>query len=153
MAAPKSTSVVPRHVAIIMDGNGRWAAARSLPRNAGHSAGLKSVLFLEALDREISDLHKNGIKVRFIGELDQLSTALQGRMRDAEQLTQGNSRLTVLIAMAYGGRWDITQAAASLVVWMAAATGSSEEAWAVLRLAASKSARALPSNETVSFTR
>ncbi|MEY4931722.1 MAG: hypothetical protein RLZZ403_42 [Pseudomonadota bacterium] len=164
MAAPKSTSVVPRHVAIIMDGNGRWAAARSLPRHAGHRAGLKSVraaietcaragvevltlfafssenwrrpreevsllmgLFLEALDREISDLHKNGIKVRFIGELDQLSTALQGRMRDAEQLTQGNSRLTVLIAMAYGGRWDITQAAASLARQCAAGTLAPEQ--------------------------
>ncbi len=151
MAAPKPTSVVPRHVAIIMDGNGRWAAAHSLPRHAGHRAGLKSVrsaietcakagvevltlfafssenwrrprdevsllmsLFLEALDREINDLHKNGIKVRFIGDLTQLSTALQGRMRDAEDLTRGNARLTVLIAMAYGGRWDLTQAAAAL---------------------------------------
>jgi len=151
MVASPPERVVPRHVAIIMDGNGRWAASRSLPRHAGHRAGLKAVraaiescaragvevltlfafssenwrrpreevsllmsLFLEALDREIADLHRNGIRVRFIGDLAQLSTALQGRMRDAEQLTRANSRLTVVIAMAYGGRWDITQAAASL---------------------------------------
>ncbi|MEQ1581381.1 MAG: polyprenyl diphosphate synthase [Steroidobacteraceae bacterium] len=164
MATHKPTNVVPRHVAVIMDGNGRWAAARSLPRHAGHRAGLKSVraaietcakagvevltlfafssenwkrprdevsllmsLFLEALDREISDLHKNGIKVRFIGDLTQLSTALQGRMRDAELLTRGNSRLTVLIAMAYGGRWDITQAAQSLARQCAAGTLAPEQ--------------------------
>jgi undecaprenyl diphosphate synthase len=157
-------NVVPRHVAVIMDGNGRWAAARSLPRHAGHRAGLKSVratieacakagvevltlfafssenwqrprdevsllmnLFLEALDREISDLDKNGIKVRFIGDLTQLSTAMQGRMRDAEQITQGNSRLTVLIAMAYGGRWDIVQAAQSLARQCAAGTLAPEQ--------------------------
>jgi undecaprenyl diphosphate synthase len=164
MAAPESMNVVPRHVAVIMDGNGRWAAARSLPRHAGHRAGLKSVratieacakagvevltlfafssenwqrprdevsllmnLFLEALDREISDLDKNGIKVRFIGDLTQLSTAMQGRMRDAEQITQGNSRLTVLIAMAYGGRWDIVQAAQSLARQCAAGTLAPEQ--------------------------
>ena len=164
MPASKPPIVVPRHVAVIMDGNGRWAAARSLPRHAGHRAGLKAVrasieacakagvevltlfafssenwkrprdevsllmsLFLEALDREISDLHRNGIKVRFIGDLTQLSTALQGRMRDAEQLTRGNSRLTVLIAMAYGGRWDITQAAASLARQCVAGTLSPEQ--------------------------
>ena len=164
MAAPESMNAVPRHVAVIMDGNGRWAAARSLPRHAGHRAGLKSVratieacakagvevltlfafssenwqrprdevsllmnLFLEALDREISDLDKNGIKVRFIGDLTQLSTAMQGRMRDAEQITQGNSRLTVLIAMAYGGRWDIVQAAQSLARQCAAGTLAPEQ--------------------------
>jgi undecaprenyl diphosphate synthase len=164
MAAPESTNVVPRHVAVIMDGNGRWAAARSLPRHAGHRAGLKSVraaiescakagvevltlfafssenwnrprdevsllmsLFLEALDREISDLHRNGIKVRFIGDLAQLSMALQERMRDAEQLTRGNSRLTVLIAMAYGGKWDIAQAAQSLARQCLAGTLAPEQ--------------------------
>ncbi len=145
------TAVVPRHVAIIMDGNGRWAAARSLPRHAGHRAGLKAVrstvetcakagvevltlfafssenwrrprdevsllmaLFLEALDREVNELHKNRIRIRFIGDLSQLSPALQARMQAAEQLTGDNQRLTVVIAMAYGGRWDITRAAASL---------------------------------------
>ncbi len=148
-SAPSDT--VPRHVAIIMDGNGRWAAARSLPRHAGHRAGLKAVratvescakagvevltlfafssenwrrprdevsllmaLFLEALDREINDLHKNQIRVRFVGDLTQLSPALQARMQTAEQRTAGNQRLTLVIAMAYGGRWDIAQAATSL---------------------------------------
>jgi undecaprenyl diphosphate synthase len=151
MAVSKPTPAVPRHVAIIMDGNGRWAAARSLPRHAGHRAGLKSVraavetcakagvevltlfafssenwrrprdevsllmaLFFEALDREVKDLHKNRIRLRFVGDLSQLLPALQARMRAAEELTAGNQRLTLVIAMAYGGRWDITQAAASL---------------------------------------
>jgi undecaprenyl diphosphate synthase len=151
MSSSASTAVVPRHVAIIMDGNGRWAAARSLPRHAGHRAGLKAVratveacakagvqvltlfafssenwrrprdevsllmaLFFEALDREVNELHKNRIRVRFIGDLSQLSPALQARMRAAEQLTADNQRLTMVIAMAYGGRWDITQAAVSL---------------------------------------
>jgi undecaprenyl diphosphate synthase len=148
-SAPSDT--VPRHVAIIMDGNGRWAAARSLPRHAGHRAGLKAVratvescakagvevltlfafssenwrrprdevsllmaLFLEALDREINDLHKNQIRVRFVGDLTQLSPALQARMEAAAQRTANNQRLTLVIAMAYGGRWDITHAATSL---------------------------------------
>jgi len=151
MSVPASAAPVPRHVAIIMDGNGRWAAARSLPRHAGHRAGLKAVrntvescakagvevltlfafssenwrrpqdevsllmsLFLEVLDREVNDLHKNRIRVRFIGDLPQMSPALQASMRAAEELTSGNKRLTLVIAMAYGGRWDMAQAAAVL---------------------------------------
>src|SRR5215831_8381866 len=142
----------PRHIAIIMDGNGRWAEQRGLPRSAGHRAGVKVVrttiehcakkgistltlfafssenwlrpkeevgllmsLFLEALDREIADLHKNNIRIRFIGDLQQLASELRTRMRAAEERTARNTALTVLIAMAYGGRWDIVQAARSLV--------------------------------------
>lgn len=144
-------AAVPRHIAVIMDGNGRWAAARSLPRHAGHRAGLKAVratvescaragvevltlfafssenwkrpqeevsrlmgLFLEALDREINELHRNQIRVRFVGDLKQMSSALQERMRAAEERTAENRRMTVMIAMAYGGRWDIVQAATTL---------------------------------------
>jgi undecaprenyl diphosphate synthase len=151
MAASSSDSALPRHIAIIMDGNGRWANARGLPRTAGHRAGVKAVrasiescarrsievltlfafssenwqrpkeevgllmsLFLEALDREIADLHKNNIRIRFIGEREQLADELTARMTSAEQRTFRNTGLTVVIAFAYGGRWDIAQAARSL---------------------------------------
>jgi undecaprenyl diphosphate synthase len=142
---------VPRHIAVIMDGNGRWAAARALPRTAGHGMGVRSVKqivencakrgvevltlfafssenwqrpreevsmlmnrFLEALDEEIDGLHRNGICVRFIGNLSQLSTALRERMESAMQLTAANSGMTLVIAVAYGGRWDIASAAREL---------------------------------------
>jgi len=149
--ASKSAGSVPRHIAVIMDGNGRWAAKRALPRPAGHRMGVKSVKaivencarrgvevltlfafssenwkrpreevtmlmgrFLEALDTEVDDLHKNGIRMLFIGNLKQLSTALQDRMVGAMALTKSNTRMTVAIAVAYGGRWDIAQAAQEL---------------------------------------
>jgi undecaprenyl diphosphate synthase len=142
---------VPRHIAVIMDGNGRWAAKRALPRPAGHRMGVKSVKaivescarrgvevltlfafssenwkrpreevsmlmgrFLEALDTEVDDLHKNQIRIRFIGNLEQLSTALRDRIANAEALTQANTRMTLVIAVAYGGRWDIAVAAREL---------------------------------------
>lgn len=70
--------------------------------------------FLEALDTEVDELHRNNIRIRFIGRLEQLSTALQERMAAAEALTAGNSRMTVVIAVAYGGRWDIATAAQTL---------------------------------------
>ncbi len=118
----------PRHIAVIMDGNGRWAAARALPRTAGHGMGVRTVKqivetcaqrgievltlfafssenwqrpreevsmlmnrFLEALDEEIEGLHRNGIKVRFVGNLSQLSTALRERMEAAMRLTANNA--------------------------------------------------------------
>jgi undecaprenyl diphosphate synthase len=146
-----SPSGVPRHIAVIMDGNGRWAAARALPRTAGHGMGVRSVKqivencaqrgvavltlfafssenwqrpreevsmlmnrFLEALDEEIDGLHRNGIRVRFIGNLDQLSTALRERMEGAMRLTGANAGMTLVIAVAYGGRWDIACSAREL---------------------------------------
>lgn len=142
---------MPRHIAVIMDGNGRWAAARALPRTAGHGMGVRSVKqivencakrgvevltlfafssenwqrpreevsmlmnrFLEALDEEVDGLHRNGIRVRFIGNLVQLSTALRERMESAMRLTAANSGMTLVIAVAYGGRWDIATAAREL---------------------------------------
>lgn len=141
----------PKHVAIIMDGNGRWAKSRGLPRLAGHRAGVKVVrqmveecvkcdvgyltlfafssenwrrppaevgmlmsLFLDALAREVADLHRNGVRVRFIGDRELLGAELTRRMQSAEALTVANSRLGLLVAMAYGGRWDIAQACRSL---------------------------------------
>jgi undecaprenyl diphosphate synthase len=141
----------PEHVAIIMDGNGRWARSRGMPRPAGHRASVKVVrrvveecakrkvgyltlfafssenwrrpadevgmlmnLFLDALEREVSDLHRNQVRLSFIGDRELLGAELGRRMRTAEELTLGNSGLRLIVAMAYGGRWDIAQACRSL---------------------------------------
>lgn len=150
-SSPKSPAALPRHIAVIMDGNGRWAAKRALPRPAGHRMGAKTVKqtvencarrgievltlfafssenwqrpreevsmlmgrFLEALDNEVDDLHQNNIRLRFVGRLEQLSTALRDRMLQAEARTSANTRMTLVIAIAYGGRWDIANAAREL---------------------------------------
>ncbi len=142
---------VPHHVAIIMDGNGRWAKARSQARHAGHRAGVKSVretvesaakrgvkyltlfafssenwqrpqdevsrlmsLFLEALQREVDELHRNNVRLRFVGARAQLKAKLQRKIEAAEQQTSQNSGLTLIVAVAYGGRWDIVNAAKRL---------------------------------------
>jgi undecaprenyl diphosphate synthase len=142
---PKNNN--PRHIAIIMDGNGRWAQKRLLPRAMGHQAGVKAVrkivehcaqqnievltlfafssenwrrpeeevsllmsLFLATLQREVNKLHKNNIRLRFIGERTAFSEKLQKIMTDGELLTQNNSSLTVVVAVNYGGRWDMCQA-------------------------------------------
>lgn len=134
-----------------MDGNGRWAAARALPRTAGHGMGVRTVKqivegcaqrgvevltlfafssenwqrpreevsmlmnrFLEALDQEIEGLHRNGLRLRFVGNLSQLSPALRERMEAAMRLTADNQGMTLVIAVAYGGRWDIVAAAREL---------------------------------------
>jgi undecaprenyl diphosphate synthase len=138
---------LPRHIAIVMDGNGRWAERRGKPRTLGHRAGQKAVraaiefclregiealtlfafssenwqrpatevqalmeLFLRALDREAKTLHKNQVRVRFVGDLAMFPTGLRDRMDKAERLTAGNSALALNIAVGYGGRWDITRA-------------------------------------------
>jgi undecaprenyl diphosphate synthase len=145
------TANVPLHVAVIMDGNGRWARARGKPRHAGHRAGVKSVratveaaaergvqvltlfafssenwerpedevsnlmgLFVEALRREVAELHRNNVRLRFIGALDQLSDGLQAKMAAAVKKTAHNTGLILNIAVAYGGRWDIANAARAL---------------------------------------
>jgi undecaprenyl diphosphate synthase len=147
----------PQHVAIIMDGNGRWARSRGLPRPAGHRASVKVVrkiveecarrhvgyltlfafssenwrrppdevgmlmnLFLDALEREVADLHRNGVRLRFLGDRNLLGAALAQRMVDAESLTAGNNGLGLMVALAYGGRWDLTEACRSLAAEVAA---------------------------------
>ncbi len=70
--------------------------------------------FLQALDDEVAELHKNGIRLRFAGNLQQLSPALRERMDAAAALTAGNTSMTLVIAIAYGGRWDIATAARRL---------------------------------------
>src|SRR2546429_2667034 len=150
MVAPAS-KLTPRHVAITMDGNGRWAAARGLARSAGHRAGLTPVrmcieecarrgvealtlfafwsenggrpaqevgslrgLFVEALGREIEELHAKGVRLRFIGERRDLPVRLQARFAAAEARTAGNGGLKLQVAVSYGGRWGIIQATQKL---------------------------------------
>jgi undecaprenyl diphosphate synthase len=149
--AVKSDSSVPVHVAVIMDGNGRWAHKRAMPRHAGHRAGVKSVkstveiaaqrgvrhltlfafssenwqrpreevgklmgLFLDALQREVDELHHNNVRLEFIGAREQLKPALIDMIDAAEAKTRDNSGLHLIIAVAYGGRWDLLQATKKL---------------------------------------
>ncbi len=146
LTIPEPTAI-PKHIAIIMDGNGRWAKKRFLPRVAGHVKGVERVkdvikhcielgveqlslfafssenwrrpqeevsklmeLFVIALEREVGKLHKNGIRLRIIGDIDRFDTRLQELIRQGEVLTAGNRRLTVNVAANYGGRWDILNA-------------------------------------------
>jgi undecaprenyl diphosphate synthase len=138
---------LPRHVAIIMDGNGRWATDHARVRHSGHRAGVKSArtvveacgeagvdvltlfafssenwkrpveevnalmrLFVEVLQRELNSLHENGVQLRFIGERRQLPTILRKRIEDAEAKTAANTGMTLVLAVGYGGRWDVIQA-------------------------------------------
>jgi len=139
---------IPGHIAIVMDGNGRWARKRNRPRKMGHQAGLKALretihhcmrlgvstltvfafssenwnrprgevsrlmeIFLRALDKEVDELNKNDVCLRFVGDLSAFQPAIQTKMSEAQRLTFDNSRLVANIAVNYGGRWDITQAA------------------------------------------
>ena len=144
---------MPRHVAIIMDGNGRWAKKRFLPRFAGHQRGVATVrnavkyclkhgieyltlfafssenwrrpeeevsllmqLFAHALQQEVAKLHKNGVRLRVVGDLSRFDSALQEKIRASERQTENNHNLTLTIAANYGGRWDILQAANRLAL-------------------------------------
>jgi undecaprenyl diphosphate synthase len=150
--AVPNISSVPRHVAIIMDGNGRWATKRFLPRVAGHGKGVDAVrtiveaciergiqyltlfafssenwrrppeevsllmrLFLTALQREVSKMHVNGIRLRVVGDLSRFDDKLRDMIANAERKTENNERLTVTICANYGGRWDVMQAIGKLV--------------------------------------
>lgn len=142
---------LPHHIAIVMDGNGRWAEARGEPRPVGHRAGIEPVrkvirecaklniealtlfafssenwrrpetevaaimgLFMEALDREVAELHANRVRVRIIGNRQRLSVRLQQRIAEAEALTAANDGLKLQVAVSYGGRWDVLEAAKRL---------------------------------------
>lgn len=138
---------IPYHVAIIMDGNGRWAKARGLPRLAGHRAGVENLrrilracsefgikiltiyafstenwgrpeaevrglmnILESVIDRELNQLHANGVQLRHIGELEGLSPMLQRKVRKAVELTRNNDQLILNIAFNYGGRQELTRA-------------------------------------------
>ena len=140
-------SGMPRHVAIIMDGNGRWARARMLPRIAGHRRGLDTVratvencaergiefltlfafssenwrrpkeevtllmqLFQVALTSEVERMHKNGVRLKVVGDTRRFGAKIGRLIEEAEKLTAANQRLTLTIAANYGGRWDLLQA-------------------------------------------
>ncbi len=142
---------IPKHIAIIMDGNGRWARKRGLPRSAGHHAGIKKIReivkgsselgikiitlfafstenwqrprrevdmlmrsFLNFLDKDIDKLHKNNVRLRVIGRDKPLPQNLLTRIKETESLTAQNSGLTVVLALNYGGRTEIVDAAARL---------------------------------------
>jgi undecaprenyl diphosphate synthase len=142
---------VPAHVAVIMDGNGRWAKQRLQPRAFGHRAGVRAArrivrashkagvqvltlfafsqenwqrpptevsllinLFVRTLGREIASLHRNGVRIRFIGNHADFPAHLRELMASAEATTRVNNGLTLVVAVGYGGQWDIAQAASSL---------------------------------------
>ncbi len=135
---------IPQHVAIIMDGNGRWAISRGLPRLAGHRAGTENLrriieaciefkiryltiyafstenwgrpqeevqglmrILEDVIDREIQELHDQGVKLRHIGRLDRLDPRLQEKVLQAIEFTKDNNRLTLNVAFNYGGRDEI----------------------------------------------
>jgi len=149
---------VPRHVAIIMDGNGRWAKRRHLPRFAGHKRGVEAVrdvvkacaergvgfltlfafssenwrrpadevallmqLFIAALENEVKKLHRNGIRLKVIGDRAAFDRKIQDLIAEGEALTAANQALTLTIAANYGGRWDMLQAVNRLVAARGAA--------------------------------
>ena len=151
IASPPEAPSLPRHVAMIMDGNGRWARQRGRARAAGHQAGFRATrdiveacarrgiealtlfafssenwrrpeaevgllmdLFLRALNSEVGKLHDNGVRIHFIGELSAFKGRLQREMEAAERLTAGNDGLELAVAVNYGGRWDIVNAARAL---------------------------------------
>jgi undecaprenyl diphosphate synthase len=134
----------PMHVAIIMDGNGRWAKTRGLPRLAGHRAGTENLrtiisaavefgvkyltiyafstenwgrpaeevnglmgIIEDVIDRELNELHRQGVQLRHIGHLDGLQPALRNKVVKAVELTKNNDRLVLNIAFNYGGRDEI----------------------------------------------
>jgi len=141
----------PVHIAIIMDGNGRWAKARGLPRIEGHRRGADAVrrvvrgaadlgisyltiygfssenwqrppaevrdlmgLLRLYLRSEVNELHRNGVRIRIIGERERLAGDIVGLIEDAEERTKSNTGLTLVIALSYGGRSEIASAARRL---------------------------------------
>ncbi len=153
--SPKDTpaqSKIPTHVAIIMDGNGRWALARGLPRLAGHRAGTENLrriikacaefgvryltiyafstenwgrpreevqglmhILEDVIDKELSELNKEGVQLRHIGHLERLDPKLQEKVLEAIELTRANNRLVLNVAFNYGGRDEIVCAIQGMI--------------------------------------
>ena len=155
--APIGDFAVPRHVAIIMDGNGRWAAARGLPRVEGHRRGVEALrrtvraagdlgidyltifsfssenwsrppaeirelmtLLRRFIRNDLAELHSNGVKVRVIGERENLDPEIRRLLDEAEDLTRGNDNLTLVVAFNYGARAEIARAAQRMAAAVAA---------------------------------
>jgi undecaprenyl diphosphate synthase len=152
-----SPLLLPRHIAIIMDGNGRWAQARGLPRIAGHRQGAEAVrrtvraagelgipyltlfgfssenwkrpltevddlmgLLRHYLRGEIAELHRNGVRLRVIGDRERLAPDIVTLIANAEELTRENSGVNLTIALSYGGRAEIVAAVRVLAAKAAA---------------------------------
>jgi undecaprenyl diphosphate synthase len=152
MLSPETLTRIPTHIAIIMDGNGRWAKARGLPRLAGHRAGTENLrrilnacvefnvkiltiwafstenwqrpqeevrglmdIVEQVIDRELNELHKNGVQLRHVGRLEGIAPHLQAKVRHAIELTQDNARLTLNIAFNYGGKAEILDAVKRII--------------------------------------
>jgi undecaprenyl diphosphate synthase len=148
---------IPRHVAIIMDGNGRWAAARGLPRGEGHRRGVEALrrtvraagdlgidiltifsfsaenwsrppaeirelmgLLRRFIRNDLADLHRHGVKVRIIGDRTDLAPDIKALLEEAEEVTQENEKLTLVVAFNYGARQEIARAAQRLAAEVAA---------------------------------
>ena len=147
----------PRHVAIIMDGNGRWAAARGLPRAEGHRRGVEALrrtvraagdlgidwltiysfsaenwsrpasevrelmaLLRRFIRNDLAELHRNGVRVRVIGERENLETDIRRLLDEAEELTRDNDKLVLVVAFNYGSRQEIARAAQRMAAAVAA---------------------------------
>ena len=143
---------IPQHVAIIMDGNGRWALQRGLPRLAGHKAGTENLrrvirstvefgvkyltiyafstenwgrpaeevnglmlILQNVIDRELNELHSEGVQLRHIGRLERLDPAIQKKVLKAIDLTKNNGRLILNVAFNYGGRDEIVRAIQKII--------------------------------------
>lgn len=154
---------LPRHIAIIMDGNGRWATARGLTRVEGHRRGAEATqkvieaardmgieyvtlfafssenwkrpalevsalmdLLRYYLKKETSEMHKAGVRLRVIGDRARLSDDICALIDQAEEITRDNTKITVVIALSYGGRQDIVNAARKLAEDVAAGRCTAE---------------------------
>ena len=143
---------IPQHGAIIMDGNGRWAISRGLPRVAGHKAGTENLrrvirstaefgikyltiyafstenwgrppeevqglmgILQDVIDRELNELHEEGVQLRHIGRLERLDPKIQAKVLKAIDLTRNNDRLILNIAWNYGGRDEIVCAIQKII--------------------------------------
>ncbi len=148
----KKIARLPNHVAIIMDGNGRWAKQHGLLRLEGHQAGAENIrpiikylnqhhikyvtlygfstenwnrpedevtgllrLFEESINKYVSELHENGIKLRHLGHLEELPQGLQLAINKAIELTKNNTRMTLSFALNYGGRLEILDAVRHII--------------------------------------
>ncbi len=163
--APRAESppAAPKHVALIMDGNGRWAKERGLSRQAGHRAGTENIrniiqafgergvevltlyafstenwtrprrevnalmrLIPRVIQREVKELHKNGVKLVHLGSLEPLDATLRQKVEDAIELTKDNDRMIVALAFNYGGRAEIVEAVRRIVAARVPAAGIDE---------------------------
>lgn len=143
---------IPCHIGIVMDGNGRWARQRKLPRLLGHRAGTENTrrvlracgefgikivtlygfstenwqrpknevsglfgIFEDAIDREVPELHRNGVRLRHLGRTDRLPERLIQKINSAMELTKNNERLTLNLAFNYGGRAEIVDATRRII--------------------------------------